>query len=312
MRPNALRRAIGAAAVIAASALILGNHLIGVTSASFSGETKNAGSGFAGGWIDVASAGTAVAGGYDMTLNWTTPTTPTHGPVTGQKLTGVDNGTNSDCTSAAYGALATLASATTNTYSDLSRATLATDGDWYCYEIVSTSATVWTGIYNLPAAQLGLAATAVSTANKSGGVANRIEAGDTITITFNQRTNIAASTTAKVCVFTNNIAIGDLHAGTTCGTSAAADGYSVGLLSTTSTISAAVHFTNSTVVRATTGAPWTVGVTLGTASGVTTAPAGATWKFTPATTVLSNQTTHQATACTTTATTCQPTTTTGF
>jgi hypothetical protein len=306
MRPNALRRAIGAAAVIAVSALILGNHMVGVTSASFSGETKNAGSGFAGGWVGAPSAGSAVAGGYDMTLGWTVGT---HGPVTGQNLNGLDNGTSSNCTSAAYVLLTTLASATTATYTDASRGTLANDGDWYCYEIMSTSATAWTATFDLPAVQLGLVATAVSIANKSGGTVNTLEGGDTITITFNQRTNIP-TTSVKVCVFANNIAIGDSKTGNNCGASAAADGYTIGLLSTTSTITSGPRFTGSTVAVTTTS-PYTVMITLGS-GGTGTVPSGTTWDFSPASTVKSNQTSDQATACTTTATTCQPTTSTGF
>jgi hypothetical protein len=306
MRPNALRRAIGAAAVIAASALILGNHIVGVTSASFSGETRNAGSGFAGGWVGAPAAGTAVARGYDVALAWTPGT---HGPVTGQKLNGLDNGTSSNCTGAVYGLLASLASATTASYTDSSRGTLANDGDWYCYEIMSTSGTAWTAPFDLAAVQLGLVATGVSIANTSGGTVNTLEGGDTITITFNQRTTIG-TTSVKVCTWANTIAIGDGHNGNSCGGSATADGYTIGLLTTTSTITGTPRFSGSTVAVSTTS-PYTVVVTLGS-GGTGTVPSGTSWKFSPAAAVKSNLATHQATACTTTATTCQPTTSTGF
>src|ERR1700690_3378569 len=102
--------------------------MVGSTSALFNGETKNAGSGFAGGWVGAPSAASASALGYDMSLAWTVGT---HGPVTGQQLYGVDNGTtslSSNCTGAAYSLLTTLASASTAAYTDSSRGTLGTDG----------------------------------------------------------------------------------------------------------------------------------------------------------------------------------------
>ena len=88
-----------------------------------------------------------------MALAWTPGT---HGPVTGQQLFGVDNTTSSNCTGAAYGLLATMASATTAAYTDASRGSLATDGHWFCYELVSTSGTVWTAATPLAAMMAGL------------------------------------------------------------------------------------------------------------------------------------------------------------
>jgi hypothetical protein len=307
MRQGALRRAVGAGVVIAGAAIILGNGVVGSTSASFVGETKNAGSAFAGGWIGAPSAGSATASGYDMKLAWTPGTA---GPVTGQQLKGVDNGTSSNCTGAAYASLTTLASAGTASYTDANRGNAANNGDWYCYELVSTSATVWTSLFDLPAAQLGLAATGVSIANGAGGTANTIEGGDTITLTFNQRTTIPNGS-VKVCVFNTNktILIDDQKSGNNCG-SVTGDGYNIGALTTTSTITGASRFTNSSVSVSTT-APWTVTITLGS-GGSSTVTAGATWSFTPAAGVLSFATTDQAAACTTTATTCQPTSATSF
>jgi hypothetical protein len=303
VRHNALRRAVGASAVLAIAALLLGNGTIGSTSALFNGETKNAGSGFAGGWVDPPTAASANALGYDMSLAWTPGT---HGPVTGQQLYGVDNGTSSNCTGAAYALIATMASAGTAAYTDSSRATLGTDGDWFCYQLVSTSATAWTAPVALPATQIGLATSAVSITNGNGSIA----AGDTITLTFNQKTNLTTAS-LKVCVFsaTKTILLGDLKNGSPCGT-AAADGYSVAQLTTAATISADTKFGTSTVALSA-SAPWTMTITLGAGTAVTTG-ASPTWTLTPAAAILSNAVTHQATMCTTATSTCQPTTTTNF
>jgi hypothetical protein len=277
--------------------------MIGSTSALFNGETKNAGSGFAGGWVDPPTAATANALGYDTSLAWTVGT---HGPVTGQKLYGVDNGTSSNCTGAAYSLIATLPSASTAAYTDTNRATLATDGDWFCYQLVSTSGTIWTAPLALPATQIGLVTSAVAITNGNGTIA----AGDTITLTFNQKTNLAAGN-LKVCVFsaTGAILVGDLKNGVSCGT-AAADGYSVAQLTTAATISADTRFSTSTAVVSAV-APWTMTITLGAGTSVTTG-ASPTWTLTPAATILSNAVTDQATMCTTATSTCQPTTTTNF
>jgi hypothetical protein len=306
VRHDALRRAASSIATLAIAALLLGNGMVGSTSALFNGETKNAGSGFAGGWVGAPSAATASALGYDMSLAWTVGT---HGPVTGQQLYGVDNGTlstGSNCTGAAYGLLATLASAGTAAYTDASRATLGTDGDWYCYELVSTSATVWTTPLALAAAQLGLVTNAVAITN--AGTAGTIATNDSIKLTFNQRTNVGTGN-VKVCVYSaaKTILIGDT--GATC--VAATDGYTVAKLTTAATISANLSFTASTVAR-TTVTPWTMTITLAGTGTTATTGASPTWTLTGSASILSNATTHQATMCSAATATCQPTTTTNF
>jgi hypothetical protein len=302
MTQGALRRAAGASAVLAAAALLLGNGIVGTTTALFNGETKNAGSGFAAGWVDPPTAASASALGYDMSLAWTPGT---HGPVTGQQLYGVNNGTSSNCTGAAYGLLATMALATTATYTDASRGTLATDGNWYCYQLLSTSATVWTAPLSLAAVQLGLVTTAVAITNV--GTAGTIQANDTIKLTFNQRTNVGTGN-VRVCAFsgTKTILIGD----STGACTAATDAYSVAKLTTPATISANLSYAASTVTR-TTVAPWTMTITL-VGAGTATTGASPTWTLTGSASILSNATTHQATMCSAATTICQPTTTTNF
>ena len=304
MSRRALRWAGGAVAVLAFAGLLLSTGPIGDTLALFNGETQNTNSTFAGGWVGAAAGATATASGYDMGLAWTPGT---HGPVTGQQLYGVDNGTNSNCTGAAYALLATMALPTTAAYTDSSRGTLATDGDWFCYELVSTSATVWTAAAPLAAAQLGLAATTVVNANGTG-TAGRIDNADKITITFNQRTNVGTAN-IRACIWTSGvIVLGDTTGG--CGN--ANDAYSLGKLTLSgATISNNRTSTTTTVAR-TTVAPWTVTITFAGLSGNATITGTPTWTFTPSASILSNATTHQATACTAARSTCQPTTSTSF
>jgi hypothetical protein len=295
---KALRQAALAIVILGAIALALSTGIVGTTSALFNGETQNAGSSFAGGWVAAPSSFTATPSGYDVALAWT----PGVQSVTGQKVIGVDNGTNPDCTGAAYSPVATLASATTATYTDSSRGTASNNGNWFCYQLVSTSATVWTA-QAAQAAQIGLATTGIAIANV--GTDNSVNAGDTITLTFNQRTNLAASGSLKVCVRTiGKIIIGSTAGGANCSDT---DGYTIGVINGV-TIGTARTYGSSTYATRT-SAPWTVTITIG---GTNTSTYAGTGVFTPAATILSSATTHQATMCTSTASTCQPTTTTHF
>lgn len=304
MRHDALRRAIGAGLVIAAAALLFGNHIVGSTGATFNASATNTGSAFAGGWIGKPSSATAVASGYDVKLNWTPGT---DGPVTGQTIRGTYNGTSSNCSGAAYSDFSFTLGASVASTTDANRG-VSHNGDWACYEIVSTSATVWTQALALSALQLGLAATNVSVSNN--GTANAIEAGDTITITFNQQTTVAASS-VKVCVFgspDNTILIGDQKNGSNCGTTA--DGASIGTLSYSSLIGNSSRFTSSSV-SVSSSSPWRVTITLGSGTATGTL-SGGTWTFTPASTISTNAPADNAPACTSPAATCQPTTSSSF
>jgi hypothetical protein len=308
VRNNALRRAVSSCVVLAAVALLLSNGAIDSTFALFNGQTQNANSAFAGGWIGAPAAATVAASGYDMSLAWTPGT---HGPVTGQQLYGVDNGTNSNCTGAAYSLLATMAAASTATFTDPSRGTAANNGNWFCYQLMSTSATSWTAPLALSAAQLGLVVTGVQITNAGGaGGAGVIQRTDTIRLTFNQRV-AGAFTTTKVCVYTSGvILLGDGGAGATCG--GAGGSFSIGKLTVAgATIGTQVGYTATTVARST-SAPWTMTFTLQTSNTTSAVTGTPTWSFTGSSTVSSFATTHPATLCTTAATTCQPTTATNF
>ena len=298
-----MRRAIGATAVILAAGLLIGNGVVGSTFALFNGETKNARSAFAGGYVAQSTGATATPSGYDVALGWT----PGTQSVTGQQVLGVDNGQSSNCTGAAYASITTFANNTTATYTDSNRGS-AINGNWFCYELINTSATVWTATTALPALQVGLATTAVQVANVL--TAGSIAKTDTITLTFNQRTNLTSGT-VKVCVFgtAKTILVGDQKNGASCGNTN--DGYSIAKLTTAATISADLNFGSATTTVTTT-APYTVTITLAGTNSTAAVGASPTWTATPAAAILSNAITDQATMCTTATSTCQPTTTTNF
>lgn len=298
MRHDALRRAIGAGLVIAAAALLFGNNIVGSTGATFNASATNTGSGFSGGWVDRPAGATATASGYDVNLGWT----PGTNAVTGQSIKGTYNGTSSNCSGAAYTDFSFNLGAAVSSTTDANRG-VSHNGDWVCYEVVSTSATVWTQALPLSALQVGLAATNVSISN--GGTSGAVDQGDTITITFNQAINLASGS-AKVCVFANpdnTILVGDQRGGASCG-SVTGDGYNIGTLTTSASLGSA-RFTNSSY----TVSGNTITMTIG--SGGSASASGASWTFTPAATIQSNAPADNAPACTS-GSTCRPTTGSNF
>jgi len=308
MRPGALRRATSAAIVITASALLVGNHVVGGTWAVFNGQTKNAGSVFSDGWLSPGSAGTVAASGWNMNLAWTPGTVG----LNGQQLWGVDNNLSSNCTGAAYASLTTLASAATASYTDTARGNAGNNGHWYCYEIMSTRTPgIWTTPYAMPAAQLGLVTTAVANTNVT--TAGTFRANDRITLTFNQRiatTGIAASGSLRVCLFATSrtILIGD----TTGACTAATDAFSVAKLvaNAGTTIQRNVTEQSSTYVL-TTVSPYTMTITLAGSATTATITGLTLWTLT-ASANPDSFVNALTTMCTALTTNCQPTTATNF
>lgn len=309
MTRKALRRAVGACILLITVSLLLGRGFVGSTFAlvngAFTGDTTNNNSVFAGGWIGAPTLLSPTLSGYDVKFAWTPGT---HGPVTGQQLWGVDNTTSSTCSSPAYASLATMASASTAAYTDANRASTI-NGDWFCYEMVSTSGTVpapsaWTAAQTISALQIGLAARAVSLGT-GGGSINR---NDTITLTFNQKTNLTTAS-VKVCSYATSVIIGDPSGGTTCPASASST-YSIGKLSETGATIALQAWASSTVALSGTN-PQTVTITLTATHTATWSGGTPSWTFTPSSSVLSSVTVDQAAACTSGAN-CQPTASTNF
>jgi hypothetical protein len=305
VRHSALRRAVGAGVVLAACALLLGNSVIGTTFALFNGETSNANSAFAGGWIGPPSSATATATGYDVAFAWTPGS---HGPINGQQLLGKDNGTASSCNGAVLTPFASITAPPTAAYTDSNRGATS-NGNWFCYQLVSTTASSWTSAVTLPPLQLGLVTSNVLISN-GGGTANTIQKNDTIKLTFNQRTNLGTGN-IKVCVYTTGaILIGDTQSGNACGTDA--DGFTVAKLTVTgAAILSGVAYTASTVALST-SAPWTMTITLAGTNGTSVMTGTQAWALTPSTSILSFATTDRATMCNAASTNCRPTTSSGF
>jgi hypothetical protein len=280
--------------------LLLTGIPVSGTFAFFDGETVNAGSVFAGGWVTAPTAAvTPTVSGYDATLGWTAGT---HG-VAGEQILGFDNTTTSNCTAVTYSALTTISPATT--YTDANRGATA-NGDWYCYAVASANGG-WTSPTSLAfsAVQLGLVATTLTITNIATN--NSIAATDTVKIAFNQQTTgqPANGNGVKVCAIagtltSGKIILGDTTGGTTCATG---DGYTIGVI-TNIAVGTTQAYTNGSISTA--GTPWTSTVTIGT--GTASTESGATAKFTPAGTILSSATTDQATICTAATTNCQPST----
>jgi hypothetical protein len=301
-----LRRVGGAGAVlVACTALALSTGVVPASFALLSGETTNAGSVVAGGWVVAPSSLTATASGYDVNFGWTAGN---HG-VLGQRLLGGDAGTTNSCASVVYSAIANMASATTASYTHANVGSGTTNGHYYCYQLVSTSQalstlttpTGWTATASVGPLLVGLIATGVSIA--PAGTANRIDSGDKITLTFNQAPNTTGTTT-KVSAVTgsNTNYIGDGE--TTCGTS---DTFSIGKL-TGKTISGTRTFNATLGGTGTT----TLTITLPGGSGSTANLSGSgAWTFTPAAELKSNATTDQATICSS-GSNCLPTTSSTF
>jgi hypothetical protein len=302
MKHNALRRAVGAVVVLAATASLLGHGIVGSTFALFNGETTNAGSQFAVGWIPIPTAMKAAQSGYTITPSWTPGAgTPT---VTTQKVYYFDAGATSTCPdvgSASYTLLSTFNNNTTATYTDTNRAS-GHNGDYYCYEVTdgSSTYTTWTSGATVRTSG-GMALTGVSLGTGDGIIENN----DTIVLTWSQRTTLTTSTTTNVCVYANGtVLIGDSNAN--CGTSS--DTYSVAKLTGATSIAALHSFKTSTEVSTTT-APFTTTITLKNGANEAVSPASPTWTATPSTSITSN--TGGIAACATGAN-CTPTTTTNF
>ncbi|HZD86457.1 MAG TPA: hypothetical protein VE088_00450 [Gaiellaceae bacterium] len=202
---RSLRRLWRSPYVVAAAVLLFASGLAagGTTLASFSAQTQNKTSTFAGGWIGAATGPlTVTPSGYNGALGWTPAT---HG-LDGQQLYGLDNGTSASCPASGYASLATIASKTTNAYTDSSTALdnprSNVNGHYVCYQLASTrSGSSWTASASFPATVLGLVPTAVSY------VGNPLTTGSTFTLSYNQ--NVAYSGgTIEVCISSGTVTFG--------------------------------------------------------------------------------------------------------
>jgi hypothetical protein len=200
------------AILVAAAAAVCGS-LAAASGATFNAQTANAADTYAFTALYAPSALTATPSGHDVSLSWSAGTNGS-----GYAVLGVNNGASSNCSGASFASVGTAAG---TSYTDTGRYT--PQGTWFCY-LVKTTYGVWTSVNSNPtaAAQLGVVATTVAAAN--GGSAGALDAGDTITVTFNQpiATGTGPSGTNTVCAVNGaTIMLGSTTTSGNCATSEA-------------------------------------------------------------------------------------------
>jgi hypothetical protein len=163
--------------------------------------------------LGAPSALNGVASGHDVNLSWTAGTNGS-----GYAIAAAANGTSTNCTAATFAALTTTAGTSAT---DTGRFT--PQGTIECYRVTTTYLT-WSSQAGNPtvAVRLGVVAQSIVLAN--GGIAGRLDQGDTITITFNQAITTASGPVATDTVCTNTggtIMVGVTGTGTTCSTASA-------------------------------------------------------------------------------------------
>ncbi|HEX7083626.1 MAG TPA: hypothetical protein VF186_05895 [Gaiellaceae bacterium] len=293
MTHRALRRAaIVSLFLIVASALALGGGRIGSTFAVFNGETTNAGSVFAAGWIGAPSAPATTVSGANVTLTWTPGA---HGPITGQQLLGADNGNSSSCSSPTYGTIGSTLSATATSTTDTGRGSSA-NGHWFCYAMRSVTASSWTAQTAAAPVRIGFFMTGIAIGASGGTVDNN----DTVAITFNQQPS--TPTVSRVCVFASakTLILGDTSS--TC--SSTGDSYTVGKLVTTGSVTNDNNY-GATISRSGN----TLTVTISGNNTPATSVGSGTWTFTPA---ALTSAAGSAALCTSSGSNCLPTPTGNF
>lgn len=200
------RLAVALVAVLAVGYGLATGAIPGV-SATFSAETENSSSSFAGGWIPGPSGLSVAVGGSandEAALTWTSgasAASPSPNPVTDQTLMYADGGSGPSASCGSYNPVGNVGAATT---ADSVGETPA--ADWWCFRMVSDSGTTWTTSADFTPIQL-LVPISVTLAN--GGTAGKIDNGDTITITYNQDIKASSGTIAvHACTTPSIVMIG--------------------------------------------------------------------------------------------------------
>jgi hypothetical protein len=217
---------------------------------------------------------TATPSGHDVNLSWTAGSNGN-----GYQLLAVANGISSNCASATFASLTTTASLGAT---DTGR--YQPQGTYECYQAKTTYNT-WTSINSNPtaAAQIGFVASTVAATN--GGVAGKLDTGDTIVITYNQPVTPASGpiSTNKICTNSassgNIIMVGDAISGCATNTTVTVGAISGGSSNKTAAYNATWVWTNSNT---------TLTITIGTrTSGAQDPTITGTLTFTPTTTATS-------------------------
>lgn len=202
---TAARRWVAAAALlllVAGGALAYGQ--MSGTFAIFTAETENPNGVFQGSWIPpIASATSSLvtSGSFNQVqLSWTLGTIPSSGnPITGYSVEYAPGGSGGSASCGTYGSFSTPASSPVSvTGTDISQ--------WWCFRIHATSATVWTSATVAFTPRRILVPTSVTLNNKTGGTLGTMEAGDTITVNYNQAVSVSGTVAVNSC--TNTVVIG--------------------------------------------------------------------------------------------------------
>jgi hypothetical protein len=158
--------------------------------------------------VGAASALTGASSGHNVILNWTAGS-----GTTAYAVNGIANGTSSTCPATGY---SNLSNPTATTLTD---ARYTPQGTYECYQVVSAHGS-WSSQSGNPtvAVQLGVVASSVTIAN--GGTAGTLDAGDVITVTFNQPISTSTGPPAGDSICSKNgtdeIVLGSTGTGSSC------------------------------------------------------------------------------------------------
>jgi len=219
--------AVAAALALVAGIVLAVAHATGAF-ALFSAETENAGT-VAGGWIPPPTGlSSSVGGGSNSqaALSWTSghsASQPSPNPVTGQQLQIADGGTGASASCGSYADEGAALSATATSANDSGGALPV--ADWWCYRMVSTSASAWTTSADFAPVRLLVPLSVVFSGNGNGKLDNT----ETITITFDQPV-ASVAINKGICQVKGTAANGFVILGFT-GTCRSTSAYSIGKIS---------------------------------------------------------------------------------
>ena len=231
-RKARIRAAVVAAVALAIGLLFATGTIQGVF-ASFSAETENPGSAFAGGWIPAPTPTSTSIGGAansTVTLNWTSGYSAVAGSpgnhISGQQLQRADGGSGASASCGAYGNTGAALGQAIVTTTDIPTTIAAPN--WLCYQMVSTTTLpdTWFTSAAFTATRL-FVATGLNQVDGSGTATNVVGTTDQIVITFNQNRGAigAGNGTVNVRICTTPLIIISTAAIGSCATNAGNIGY---------------------------------------------------------------------------------------
>ena len=308
MSPKARRRAAAAAAVLLLAAGALAFGQANGTFAIFTGDTESPNATASGGWVNPATGLSVSNYGYGGQVTFTVGNTGTSpfGALTGSQAVYDVLAANGSCptTLASY----TIAGSVVSTSPVTDNGSSGNNLKYVCYGVRSFMNTWYADAYAASPIQVGLIPQSFSTA-ATGSKNGDIDAGDTITINYNQSVSTAVSS-VLICVYTTGaIVIGDTSIPGNSTTNAAcsgsgADSASVGTIAAASANSTRLFY-NSGVMASGSSLIITVGHAGGNGANAYTAVTGPGTYTAQGSSVTSANGSPAATQCTT-ASTCTP------